>query len=52
MVTRRCNKLLNFFVQVSYKYQPVTECKVNPVRICAPAGCGVKEGEEECHDRK
>jgi len=38
--------------KVSYKYNPVTECKLTPVEICAPAGCGVKEGPEECHDRR
>jgi len=38
--------------QTSYKYQPVTECNLVPVEICAPAGCGVKEGEEYCYERK
>jgi len=38
--------------KVSYKYNPVTECKLTPVEICAPAGCGVKEGPEECQDRR
>eukprot|EP00092_Neocalanus_flemingeri_P003368 GFUD01003606.1.p1 GENE.GFUD01003606.1~~GFUD01003606.1.p1 ORF type:complete len:393 (+),score=117.05 GFUD01003606.1:114-1181(+) len=38
--------------KVSYKYRPVTECKLTPVEICAPAGCGVKEGPEVCHDRR
>ena len=38
--------------QVSYKFKPVTECKLSPVEICAPAGCGVKEGPEECYDRR
>ena len=30
----------------------MTECKLEPVEICAPAGCGIKEGEEICYDRK
>jgi len=38
--------------KVSYKFSPVTECKLTPVEICAPAGCGVREGEEQCHDRR
>jgi len=38
--------------KVSYKFKPVTECKLSPVEICAPAGCGVKEGPEECYDRR
>lgn len=42
----------NIKKQTKYKYQPVTECKLEPVEICAPAGCGVKEGEEICYDRK
>ena len=37
---------------MSYKYNPVTECKLTPVELCGPAGCGVKEGPEECHDRR
>ena len=38
--------------QVSYKYSPVTECKLSPVEVCAPVGCGVREGPEECQDRR
>jgi len=38
--------------KVSYKYRPVTECKLTPTEVCAPAGCGVKEGLEVCHERR
>ena len=33
------------------KVNPVTSCRKVPNEICAPAGCGVKEGEEECFDK-
>ena len=38
--------------KTSYKFSPVTECKLIPVEICGPGGCSVKEGPEECHDRR
>ena len=33
------------------KYKPVTGCTKEPRAICAPAGCGFKEGPEECYDK-
>ena len=37
---------------VVWKYEPLTECRRHPVKICAPAGCGVRQGEEICHDKQ
>lgn len=31
------------------KYTPMTGCEKVPTELCAPAGCGFKEGAEECH---
>merc|ERR1712050_424256 len=33
------------------KYTPITGCTKEPREICAPAGCGFKEGAEECYDK-
>jgi len=33
------------------KYSPVTSCKKVPRQLCAPAGCGFKEGAEICYDK-
>jgi len=33
------------------KYSPVTNCVKVPRELCAPAGCGVKAGPEECYDK-
>ena len=33
------------------KVKPVTSCRKVPKELCAPAGCGVKEGQEECFDK-
>jgi len=30
------------------KYTPMTGCEKVPIELCAPAGCGFKEGSEEC----
>jgi len=38
--------------KVSYKFKPLTECKLSPVELCGPPGCGVREGKEICHDRR
>jgi len=32
------------------KYTTMTGCNKEPTELCAPAGCGFKEGVEECHD--
>merc|ERR1712007_324630 len=34
------------------KFTPVTGCTKEPRELCAPAGCGFKEGAEECFDKK
>jgi len=34
------------------KFTPITGCTKEPREICAPAGCGFKEGAEECYDKK
>jgi len=31
------------------KYTPMTGCEKVPRELCAPAGCGFKQGPEECH---
>jgi len=31
------------------KYTPMTGCDKVPTELCAPVGCGFKEGPEECH---
>merc|ERR1712183_581802 len=33
------------------KYTPITGCTKEPREVCAPAGCGFKEGEEQCYDK-
>ena len=33
------------------KVKPVTSCRMVPKEFCAPASCGVKDGEEECFDK-
>merc|ERR1711890_191806 len=32
------------------KYTTMTGCNKEPTELCAPVGCGFKEGVEECHD--
>jgi len=31
------------------KYTPMTGCEKVPTELCAPQGCGFKQGPEECH---
>merc|ERR1711981_1505269 len=33
------------------KYTPITGCTKEPRELCAPAGCGFTQGEEECYDK-
>merc|ERR1712130_475670 len=33
------------------KYTPITGCTKEPRELCAPAGCGFKQGAEECYDK-
>merc|ERR1711939_448226 len=33
------------------KYTPITGCTKEPRELCAPAGCGFKEGAETCYDK-
>ena len=33
------------------KYTPITACTKEPRELCAPAGCGFKEGQEECFEK-
>merc|ERR1712080_69087 len=33
------------------KYTPITACTKEPRELCAPAGCGFKQGTEECYDK-
>merc|ERR1712098_688612 len=33
------------------KYTPITGCTKEPRELCAPAGCGFVQGEEECYDK-
>merc|ERR1712179_285534 len=33
------------------KFTPIKGCTKEPREICAPSGCGFKEGEEECYDK-
>merc|ERR1711934_57292 len=33
------------------KYTPITGCTKEPRELCVPAGCGFKEGREECFDK-
>merc|ERR1711889_36323 len=33
------------------KHTPITGCTKEPRELCAPAGCGFKEGAEECFDK-
>merc|ERR1711973_82937 len=33
------------------KYTPITGCTKEPRELCASAGCGFKEGAEECFDK-
>ena len=33
------------------KYTPIKGCTKEPRELCAPAGCGFKEGREECYDK-
>ena len=30
---------------------PLTGCTKEPRELCAPAGCGFKQGREECYDK-
>ena len=32
------------------KFTTMTGCNKEPTELCAPAGCGFREGPEECHD--
>ena len=51
----KCSKLPKDVCSISKKptkkYKPVTGCTKEPREICAPAGCGFKEGPEECFDK-
>merc|ERR1712073_177281 len=33
------------------KYSPIIGCTKEPVEICAPGGCGFKQGAEECYNK-
>ena len=33
------------------KVTPITGCSKEPRELCAPAGCVLKEGPQECHDK-
>merc|ERR1719187_2208718 len=37
--------------QQTTKFSPLTKCTKVPVELCGPAGCGFKEGPEECFER-
>jgi len=37
--------------QTVKKYSPVTSCDKVPRELCAPVGCGFKQGPEECYDK-
>jgi hypothetical protein len=52
--TKKCQKWPRQECQLSKKavtkYTTMTGCNKEPTELCAPAGCGFKEGPEECHD--
>merc|ERR1711892_608396 len=52
--TKRCQKWPRQECQLTKKavtkYTTMTGCNKEPTELCAPAGCGFKEGAEECHD--
>jgi hypothetical protein len=33
------------------KFTPITGCTKEPRELCAPAGCGFKQGDEVCHEK-
>jgi len=52
---KKCSKWPKEVCSVSKKpvkkYTPITGCTKEPRELCAPAGCGFKEGAEECFDK-
>jgi len=52
--TKKCQKWPRQECKLSKKavtkYTTMTGCNKEPTELCAPAGCGFKEGAEECHD--
>jgi len=52
--TKKCQKWprqeCSLSKQAVTKYTTMTGCNKEPTELCAPAGCGFKEGPEECHD--
>merc|ERR1711892_1208324 len=52
--TKKCQKWPRQECKLSKKsvtkYTTMTGCNKEPTELCAPAGCGFKEGPEECHD--
>jgi len=34
------------------KFTPITGCTKEPITLCAPAGCGFVQGDQECHEKK
>jgi len=52
--TKKCQKWPRTECSLSKKavtkYTTMTGCNKEPTELCAPAGCGFKEGPEECHD--
>ena len=56
LVGQECSKVTrlecNIKKKVSYKFRPVAECKLSPIELCGPKGCGVTEGREICEDKR
>ena len=54
--SQQCSDLTRLVCSIKkqsvWKYEPVTECRRDPVNICAPAGCGVRQGTEICYDKQ
>jgi len=52
--SKRCQKWprqqCSLTKQTVTKFTTMTGCNKEPRELCAPAGCGFKEGAEECHD--
>merc|ERR1712226_1764042 len=53
--TTNCSKWPKEVCNVSKKnvkkYTPITACTKEPRELCASAGCGFKEGQEECFEK-
>jgi len=52
--TKQCQKWprqqCNLEKKTTTKYTTMTGCNKEPTELCAPKGCGFKEGPEVCHD--